>query len=279
MFNLARRRFSKAVVAVALIWLGLGQAACAAITLHNSYVNNASSSTSTLTGGGTITASIGEIEVVTVSHESVSGAVPTVTSVSDGTANVCIKRFAATQKPEPMFGASEGFEVWWCYVANALTGATITVQMSAAIDDAVVIVAGYQGFTGTNYQTNPWDSNISLPGTAQSASATPSAPSVTGVSTTSTAGMLLSGQVTSSSSTTTTPSGWTLVKTAFNSGASNQVQGILSDLAYASAQSGITVTGGAGLEGWIFWVDALTDQGGAPPVGGNTRRALTGVGN
>lgn len=217
-----------------------------------------------------LTALIGEIVVVTINHESVSGTVPTVSSVSDGTANVYAKRFSATQKPEPQFGASEGIEVWWAYAANALVAATITVTMSAAIDDAVVIAAGYQGFTGTAYQTAPWDANASLPKTAQSASATPSTPTVTGLSTTSTAGMLLAGVVTcGGNGVMSPPTGYTQVQQVQNTGASNQVRGILFNKAYSSINSSITVATGSGDEGWIFWVDALTDQGSGPsaPIG------------
>lgn len=245
-----------------------------AITLHNSFVNSASS-TSSLTGAGTLTASIGEIVVVTIHHESVSGAVPTVVSISDGTANVYTKRTSASQAPEPEFGASEGFEVWWTPVVHALVAVPYTVTMSSSIDDAVVIAAGYQGFTGVTYLTNPFDSNASLPKITQSSSATVTAPTASGISTTSTAGMLLSGQTTCSGATVITPSGWTLVKTAFNSGASNQMQGLLADLAYTSAQSGLSVTGGSGLKGWIFYVDALTDQGGGGGVTNNQTVSIT----
>lgn len=230
-----------------------------AISLHNS----ASASISTASSlSANLTAAIGEIVVVSIAQEDVSGAVKTVLSISDGTANVYAKRFSASASgaAEPAFGASEGFEVWWAYVANTLTLGTITVTMSAAIDDAVVIVAGYQGFTGTAYQTAPWDTNAFLPKTAQAT--TTSAATASGISTTSTAGMLLAGACSSDfSQTQAAPSGFTLVQSLVNSGASNAEQNGLFQLSYSSAQSSITVTDTGPSKGWIFYVDALTDQG------------------
>lgn len=238
-----------------------------AISLHNSGV--ATPSGLSVLVGPSIAASIGEIIVVQLNHEAVSGAVPIITGISDGTANVYHKRFAATQAPEPIFGASEGFEVWWAYAANALTGLTpISVTLSASTDDAVVVAAGYQGFTGTAYQTAPWDTNVSIPATAQSTGAT-SVGSVSGVSTTSTAGMLLFGHGSCDWNLSPpgpgAPTGFTLVQRATNTGGSNANQGNLFGKAYTSAQSSVTITttSPSTTQGWIVWADALTDQGAA----------------
>lgn len=235
-----------------------------AITLHNSALNNSASGTTTI--AATLTASIGEIVVVKVTNEAVSGAVKTVSTVSDGTANVYHKRFSATQVPEPGFGASEGFEIWWAYAANALVAATITATMSGTFDDAVMIVAGYQGFTGTAYQIVPWDINISLPATAQDNTASITTPTVSGVSTTSTAGMLLAGYATTFNGFPAAPTGFTLVQQGFNSNGTNEITGGLFGKVYALAQSSVTIaTTTNAVRGWIIWADALTDQGSAPP--------------
>lgn len=260
-----------------------------AISRHNSGVTTPSGLSVLV--GPTIVAAIGEIIVVEVSQEVPSGAALTVSSISDGTANVYHKRFSATQAPEPLFGGSAGFEVWWAFAANALSGVLpITVTMSGTVDDAVVIGAGYQGFTGTAYQTNPWDSNVSLPATAQNTS-TQTRPTISGVSTTSTAGMVLLGGGTCEFNNTPQvgpPTGFTTVQDGTNGGGSNAMQGALWDFAYSSAQSSATYTtvnvppSTLGWTGWIVWADALTDQGAAPPptivsVGGSTL-AMMGVG-
>lgn len=229
-----------------------------ALSRHNS---NTGSSSGSSTVAATLSASIGEIIVVVVNNEDVSGAVKTVTGISDGTGNVYAKRFSATQTgaSEPRFGASEGFEVWWAYAANALSTSTITATLSASTDDAVIIVAGYQGFTGTAYQTAPWDTDASLPKTAQGTSGSTTA-TASGISTTSTAGILLAGAgtVSDASQFPPPPSGFSQAGSITNSGGSNSVQAALFDEVYASAQSSITVTVGTATSGWIFYVDALT---------------------
>src|SRR5260221_14224078 len=110
-----------------------------AISLHNS--NSATPGGASPLTGPALTAAIGEIVVIQIDHESVSGTVPTVSSISDGTGNVYAKRVSATRAPDPIYSASEGFEVWWAYVANTLTASTISVSRSASVDDAVIIAA------------------------------------------------------------------------------------------------------------------------------------------
>lgn len=237
-----------------------------AISRHNSASGSFSSSSS---GSATLTAAIGEIVVLQAAQEKTTGAVATVSSISDGTGNVYAKRFSASQAPTPTFNASQGHEVWWTYVANTLTAASITVTLSGAIDDATILVAGYQGFTGTAYQTNPWDTNASLPATAQSTGT--SLPTLSGVSTDSTAGMLLMGM--SSVPTNAVPDppvGFTALtgSPVLNNGAVLAMQGQFADLAYSSAQSAASFTmQGVSANGWIFYVDALTIPAGG---GGDT---------
>lgn len=240
-----------------------------ALSRHNAATGQASGST---TVSATLTAAIGEIIIVLVDQEITSGAVLTVTGVSDGTANVYAKRFSAsaTGAAEPLYGASEGFEVWWAYAANTLTAASVTVTLSGTMDDAVIVVAGYQGFTGTAYQTNPWDTNASLPKTAQAATNT--AASATGITTTSTAGILLAGHGTLDfGQIPSAPTGFSLAGQLTNAGGANSAQGGLFDSVYSSAQSSITVTTtGQSTSGWIFYVDALTI-----PAGGGGAASVT----
>lgn len=236
-----------------------------AISIRNS-AQGISSSTSSL-ASTTISATIGDIIVIQINHEATTGnPVRTVSSIGDGTANVYTQRFAASQSPAGS-GAAEGFEVWWAYVANTMTAATITVTMSGNIDDATVIAAAYQGFTGTAYHTAPWDINASLPATAQSLIL--SQPTVTGVSTTSTVGMLLFGWGSlSTNSSVGAPAGFTEEQRAINNGAVLAMIGTLYDLAYSSAQSSITIAtaGGTAPTGWIAWADALTSPADATVI-------------
>lgn len=223
-------------------------------------------------------ASVGEIVVITVAQErptSGGGTFATVSSISDGTANVWHKRFASTLTPGSL-GSYNGFEVWWTYVANPLLNATINVTMSSQVDDFNLIVAGYQGFTGTAYQTNPWDSNVSLPASASTNTTNVSA-TISGISTASTAGMLLVSVASDDFQNTPNTSGvtgLTWLQGGLNNNAINAQQNTLYDNAYTSAYSSasfsIPTSGGPvapNINTYIMWADALTDQSGTSPVG------------
>lgn len=236
-----------------------------AISLRNS---NSSGPGGTIFAGVPLTASVGDIIRVQVAAETPGGSAPTVVSISDGAGNVYHQRFTTTQIPEPMFGAAEGFEVWWAYAANALVAANIVVTMSASVDDAVVIVESWQGFTGTAYQTAPWGPASSF--TAQSTGT--STASVSGVSSNSASGMLIAGVSSADyiSSLPSVPTGFSVVQQFQNLGGSNAFVASSFSKAYSSTVSSATITTtGATMNGYIMWVDALTDQGGAPaaPVG------------
>jgi hypothetical protein len=240
-----------------------------AISLHNAAGNNAGTASSCSV---TLTASVGEIVVVVVASEALTAnPVRTVTSVTDSAGNTYTKRFGASQAPEPQWNSNEGFEVWWAYVANALSAATITANMSGTADAILVNAAGFQGFTGTAYQTAPWDTNAVLPDTAQATST--SLPSVTGVSTTSTDGMLLFGCCSGSYSLFVGPSigpptGFTLTSYYFLNAPVNALGSAVWHQAYSSAQSSITITNtGSSPTGWIAWADALTIPAGGAPTG------------
>lgn len=163
---------------------------------------------------------------------------------------------------DPFFGAAVGFEVWWAYVANALVAATITVTMSAEIDDAVVVAAGYQGFTGTAYQAAPWDTDASLP--VHGSTTAQSQPTFSGLSTASTAGMLLFGYGSvDTSNMAAAPTGWALVEQGINNGAANSQSGTLYELSYSSARSALSATTQPNEpHGWLAWADALNSPSG-----------------
>src|ERR1700674_2204881 len=97
-----------------------------ALSRHNSVISTPSStSTPTVTS---FTAAIGEIVVVQIAHAEVT-TIATVSSISDGTANVYAKLFAASRAPAAEYNAAMGIEIWWAYCANTLTSATITITM------------------------------------------------------------------------------------------------------------------------------------------------------
>jgi hypothetical protein len=69
-------------------------------------------------------------------------------------------------------------EVWWAHASSPLSSVTITASFAGTTDDASIIVFGVSGCSNV---AAPFDTNASLPKTAQSTSA--SSPSVAGVST------------------------------------------------------------------------------------------------
>lgn len=233
-----------------------------ALSRHNAATG---SSSGTTTVSASLSVTVGEIVVVHVNQEVVSGAVKTITGVSDGV-NTYAKRYSdsVTGAGEPKWGSSERMEVWWAYATQTAT-LGIVATFSATIDDAAIAVAGYQGFTGTAYQTNPWDANASLPKTANSTSGTAT---VSGVSTDSTAGILIAAFGSADDGALpSVPTGFSLAGEVRNTGGTNAIMVSLSDKVYSSAQAAATVamTGTAPL-GWIFCVDALTIPAGASGI-------------
>jgi hypothetical protein len=164
--------------------------------------------------------------------------------------------------------------IFWAYASSAVSAPSgFTVSWAgtglANPDDLAMIVFAVTGFTGTTYHTAPWDSNVSLPASNSTGSAG-GAPTVTGVSTTSTASMLISlvaSADTGAYSTGTQPSGWTFIANANNPGGTNAAEVAGAFDVVAAAQSSISVAWSAspGNSNWGIIADALAQAGGSLP--------------
>jgi hypothetical protein len=93
-------------------------------------------------------------------------------------------------------------ECWWAYSSGALTTQVITATLTTVNtykpDSLSIVAFAVAGQTGGTYPTAPWDQNVSLPKTASQT--TYYIPSVTGQSTTNTAGMQISCTTSTSAS-------------------------------------------------------------------------------
>lgn len=149
-------------------------------------------------------------------------------------------------------------EVWWAH--QTTHGATtITVDLTAATDDAALIAFGVNGCA--NY-TNPWDGNASLPATQVNTGASGN-PQVTNVSTTNAHTFIFGLFATSSANTSSGGTGSDLADVR-NTGGTNYAYLTSRYEVVATAQSGITFSFTiTGIECGMI-VDALTDL--PPPV-------------
>ncbi len=131
----------------------------------------------------------GDILICNISHERTvaQGSFANVTSVTVGAINL-IKRisqqFLSAFEPQYM-----GQEIWWGYSATAQSDPVITVTTDVVTDAISFGVGGFTGFSGTSYQTNPWDTNGSLPAVATGDTVT--VPGITGINTMSPQSMVL----------------------------------------------------------------------------------------
>lgn len=172
-------------------------------------------------------------------------------------------------------------EVWWAYTSPGNTTITYTANYSLPsatnFETAVISVQSFIGFTGTDYPTNPWDSNSSLP--AVGSNEVSGSPTVTGISTTSANTLLLAtagDAPTSGGLGTTPPAGFTIIQSLRNTSATDNSEIVMEYNVVASAQSGITVAWAAAISNWTAIIDALAQAGtpaglsNVPGTGGQT---------
>ncbi len=123
----------------------------------------------------------GDILVCNISHERTiaQGSFANVISVTVGGINLQKRKnqqFLSVFEPQYM-----AQEIWWGYSSGALSNPTVTVTTDIITDALSFGIAGFTGFSGTAYQTNPWDTNGSLPAVATGDTVT--VPGITGVNT------------------------------------------------------------------------------------------------
>jgi len=130
------------------------------------------------------TATAGDIIVLVVFAErtNAQGSYTTVSSVSGGPGGWARRSQAQSHNGTDPYN---NLEVWWAYASGTLSGASITVNMSATVDNAALLIFGVKNPASTS---SPWDANGSLPASSNS-SAAPT-PGIT-VSTTSGTNLLL----------------------------------------------------------------------------------------
>lgn len=198
-----------------------------------------------------------------------------------------------TTSPSPctysggQFTANNTLIEFWAFSPGTLTidQITVTWTSSGTIDDATFVVMAVKGFTGTNWQTNPFDSNASLGKCATTTTNT--APTVTGISTSVAADMLLFGVGSANNgpfplAAPSTPAGWTntppgTVETATGGGTNGAGSQGWNNVV-AATQSSITIATATSVNGWAAIADALTIAGTAAAGGSDAPMTLTGVG-
>jgi hypothetical protein len=222
---------------------------------------------STVVTAALTTATLNTIVIVAANAEWLTavGSAGTITGVT-GASLTFVKRSGLTYQ-DTATGAGSSWndtEVWWAFSSAAITAQTFTVTFSKPgnnnFDDSSVIAFTVTGFTGTLYQTVPWDINGSLPATAFGQ--TVSIPTATGVSTTATATMVIGVASTAGAGTFNVGTGYTLIASAVNTAGSNISKTGGEFQNFAAAQSGLTVACGTNLNGWTMLADALAVAGG-----------------
>lgn len=239
----------------------------------NGSATGLSNTTTTVTATLTTTAT-GIVVLAIQANNVAAGIQPAISSVS-GAGLTWAQRGSTIQYTGGIFGAKNSFFVYWAFSSGALSSQTITVTMTGTTDDMTMVAVGVGGFTGTAWQTNPWDANASLP--KQANATTTTAPTATGISTTTANGMLLAlaGTANNGVDPMTPPTSFTLTASIGNGGGANGSATEFATQVVSATQSSITVTYGTSAQGWALQVDSLAmDAGGG---GGGTVTASGGT--
>jgi hypothetical protein len=206
----------------------------------------------TNSGTVTLTTTLTDDIIVLQVHCEKGSATQTVSSVSGG-GLTWAKRSSLAFNVDG--NINNNMEVWWAHAASPLSAAVVTVTLSAATDDASLIIFGVNGCASF---TTPWDTNVSLPATNDNLISTTSTPSVSGVSTTSGGVMVLAFYGTGSHpNMPTAGSGYTIIDSMNNGGGTNFSYSAAEQQSFASAQSSISVAFTGTFGEWGVIADAL----------------------
>jgi hypothetical protein len=214
--------------------------------------------------GSLTTGTAGSIVIVAVHAENVASAAahPTFSSVSDSAGHTYTFEGRGTQDGGGSTGAYCVIELWWAYISGTLSAATFTLTASNGahtIDDASFVAFGVKGFTGTDYQTNPWDANVSFPAGAGSASAT--IPTISGLTTTSASTMLIGfAGWADSQSTMSYGTGYTVIGSLAQTGGATNSSRCVGEFLDGTLSSG-SIAFGATAPSWAMVVSALALAG------------------
>lgn len=244
-----------------------------ALSLDGTAKTGTASTASSIASAALVYSTAGNILVAVIAVENNTATVVRTVSNVTSTSGVTWARRKQTTATnmDDAAGGTNGLalcvEIWWAYNPSTSAGDTVTATLSGTMDDSCIVAFAVKGFSGTAYQTAPWDVNASLTATQTTTNSVGGAtsPSVTPVTTTSTSGMLLglygSGSVAVQKNLGIT--GYSSVGSVYNGGGSLDCEATVYSKTYASAQSATTVTWSAvtGMFGWIAMVDALNDGG------------------
>jgi hypothetical protein len=158
--------------------------------------SNANTQTTLATSATYTLSNAGCISIVGIMLEKETGStLPGVTSVTDGT-NTYTLRNRIQYTVATATASNVSVELWWAYSSTTLTSATVTATCSTGggFTNGIIMAWGVTGFTGTAYQTNPWDQSAAtaLGWAADSTSTTASAIVSNSYSNVSVAAMLIS---------------------------------------------------------------------------------------
>lgn len=237
------------------------------ITINAASTGAAGNSSQNVTSQAvTLAASVaaGDRIIVVVGSERVSGSLSTVSSVTSSPARTWTKLFGRSWS-QTSGSSTQDTEVWYADNTSSIGASTlaVTVNFSAGVDNENVFVFSA---TPTAGSTLVWDANGSLPAIVDNTTNSPVLPSVPGVSTNSTAGVLFYFFAGPESTAIGTPTGFTSIASHLEAPGNNLEITCVGSKAYSSGQSSATITSsGSAISLWTLAIHALTEV--SPPTG------------
>lgn len=151
-------------------------------------------------------------------------------------------------------GNHSNIGVWWALAPTALSAVTITVTLSGATDDYVIVAFGVNGCN----LNSPWDTNVSIPTGVGGNAATYSRT----INTTQANDFIVAMAGHVANAIPSAPAGFTLIDSAStNAAALDAGMGVWSKSVTAT-QTGLVVQSSTSGGGSILVVDSLTADGG-----------------
>lgn len=204
------------------------------------------------TTSGTValtTSDSNDIIVVLVTNEDETNTAVRTVSTITATGLTFVERGTPLELQAPSY---QDEEVWWALAASPLS-VTITVTLSGATDDTVIVAFGVNGAN----TASPWDASTSLPAVNNGVPGT--VPTVSGVYTTNAHDMILGFQANGNGAGTTATvetagSGFTLIQNLDNEGGSNGEDGAAEYDIVSTQQSSATLAFGTATTASDYWL-------------------------
>jgi hypothetical protein len=265
-------------------------AAGLSIDSASGYQSGQAKGTASISSNPLTTKTPGDIIVACVHAEWLpsAGASGTILKVTDTAGLTWSRRGAPLSMHGGSANAYNDLEMWWAYSPNTLNSEVITatynLPSATNFDGASMIPFGVSGFTGTAYQTNPWDPDGALPVSAMSTAA--GNPTVPGLFTSNPNGMALGCEGAAAYIASYAAPGFTIINSTDTAGVSNFSTTGVEQMSAAAAQSNLSVGFQAPSPGWLMIADALSQAGGTGGGGGggnpspglvNLQTGVTGI--